>query len=1005
MAVARSIVVGIIGDNKKLLKAIKGSKKSLKGFGGVAAGVFKAGAVAAVGLATAVVGVGAASTKMAIKLNKDMANISTLIPGATERVLELKSGIQGLAIETAKDTSDIAGGVYNVISAFGDTNDTLEITEIAAKGATAGLATTTDAVNLLSAVTKGYGDTSAEANMKASDLAFTTVKLGQTTFPELAASMGKAVPLAVSLSTSQEELFAIMATGTGVTGKAAEVSTQLRGAMQSFLAPTDMGAKLINNLGFANGEAMVKQLGLVDSLKVFTDKAKDANIPLQNYIGSIEGQTLALALTGKQYDVFKEKQKAMIDASGATNEAFNEATNGINETGFTMDQVKIKMQVMSQKIGDFIVPYIGEAMGKLMPVLDDLLGWLEINIPKVIGFFEDVGFYAKLYFGDTTEEIRKMVDDLNAEIPGLAEHVEDYADVVDTAWGKLGQSTKNLGATIKDVFIDADGDTAGLGKAVSELVDGAIVSLSLLVDEIGNIVRSIDSLFKGDFKGAVEAGGLNWQKYFVDQVLNTIGAIGEIWIPDFKEKLNEWFYAIPETFNNWINELVQIGKDIVGSILQGFKDAWNESDNFFIASIRDFLINPIKDALQMHSPSKVMLGIGHNAGTSITTGYAEGMKSSQDKVTKATDEFESITATMLEESKQERLDSITDENERADYLRKQGLEERKDVLEALIESEEEYQQSLEDNQQILNGLYEDRKEFQDDMIELRKNYNQDRLDAADEYNKDMLQIVEDAQKEIADVEENYRKEHLSRQSELTPGGFFGKFETPDATQKSSDFVQNMGDQVAALARYNRAMDALEIRGFSAGIIAEARKGGVSKTGDIEQLVGMSNEDMAKLEALYVARNEMAEQQATEELAGLREISDAQIQEIRETEATKLTERAEQWKTANEELREEFLTNLSTLETETISIMGLVKDALTNALPGIQEEAAKIGDAISSALGLASIKTSLDGLTNVDTSQNNTSNVFNITTPEPLNEREVARQIELAEQRVAVEMAI
>lgn len=96
-----------------------------------------------------------------------------------------------------------------------------------ARGATAGLAQTTEAINLTSAVTKGYGDATAEVVQHASDLASTTVRLGQTTFPELAASIGSVVPLAAALNVTQEELFGTMATFTGVTGNAAEVSTQL----------------------------------------------------------------------------------------------------------------------------------------------------------------------------------------------------------------------------------------------------------------------------------------------------------------------------------------------------------------------------------------------------------------------------------------------------------------------------------------------------------------------------------------------------------------------------------------------------------------------------------------------------------------------------------------------------------------------------------------------------------------------------------------------------------
>lgn len=54
----------------------------------------------------------------------------------------------------------------------------MEKVEINAKAAAAGMAETTDALNLSSVVMKGYGDTTAEMNKKVMDLAFMTLKLG-----------------------------------------------------------------------------------------------------------------------------------------------------------------------------------------------------------------------------------------------------------------------------------------------------------------------------------------------------------------------------------------------------------------------------------------------------------------------------------------------------------------------------------------------------------------------------------------------------------------------------------------------------------------------------------------------------------------------------------------------------------------------------------------------------------------------------------------------------------
>lgn len=184
-----------------------------------------------------------ASAKAAGQLNKELANIGTLsVP--TERLKEFKGQIQDIAIATGKNTSDISEGTYQVISAFGDAADTMEKVEINAKAAKAGLATTADSIALTSAVTKAYGDTSASAVQHVADLAFKTVELGQTTFPELAQNMQQVTSLSKQLGVSQEELFASYATLTGVTGNAAEVQTQLKAVYNALLKPPRIWKRL-----------------------------------------------------------------------------------------------------------------------------------------------------------------------------------------------------------------------------------------------------------------------------------------------------------------------------------------------------------------------------------------------------------------------------------------------------------------------------------------------------------------------------------------------------------------------------------------------------------------------------------------------------------------------------------------------------------------------------------------------------------------------------------------
>jgi TP901 family phage tail tape measure protein len=319
----------------------------------------------------------AAAVAFSTEFGKSMANVATLIPENTGRVEDLKDELLDLGPEVGKSLNDLSGGLYQVISAFGDTADTVTILETNARAATAGMASTTDAINLTSAVTKAYGDTSATAVEQVSDLALLAVRLGQTTFPELAASIGRVTPLAAELGVTQEELFASMATLTGVTGGAAEVSTQLRGALQALLAPTADTTRAFKDAGIESGTALIQQEGLAGAILFLVDAAERSGQPLQKYIGSIEGQTVALALAGAQGDEYTRKLGEMERASGTTTQAFEAATTGVGETAFTFEQLRAEGERLLVNLGDGIAPALMAVLDAVSPLIDMVSGLAE----------------------------------------------------------------------------------------------------------------------------------------------------------------------------------------------------------------------------------------------------------------------------------------------------------------------------------------------------------------------------------------------------------------------------------------------------------------------------------------------------------------------------------------------------------------------------------------------------------------------------------------------------
>lgn len=280
----------------------------------------KLGSVAAMG----------AAVHAGVQFQDQMSQVATLLDGnVKQQVSDLSDQVLNLAKVTGTSTTDLTGGLYQTISAFGDTADSMKILSIANQGAVAGMATTTDSVNLLSAVMKGYGNVSAQTASKVSDYAFEAVKLGQTTYPELAASMGQVTQSASTMGVSMQELFATQATLTGVLGGASEVATDTQSALKALMAPSTQMQKALDSLGFSTGQALIKAKGFKGALQALVGTTHGNTAALTKMFGRVEGMKLAMALAGSQSDTYNQKLKEIQHSAGATATAYARATDTI----------------------------------------------------------------------------------------------------------------------------------------------------------------------------------------------------------------------------------------------------------------------------------------------------------------------------------------------------------------------------------------------------------------------------------------------------------------------------------------------------------------------------------------------------------------------------------------------------------------------------------------------------------------------------------------------------
>lgn len=357
-----------------LKTACSTADKNLAALGKTAKAAGKIAAGAMVAAATAVATLGTAAVKSAAEYEAQLANVSTLLTGTeaevAARTAEIGDQVLEISNRTGVATADLTDGMYQVVSAFGDSADAAAILETAAKSAAAGNATTTDSINLLSAVTKGYGDTSAEAVQQAADLAFATVRLGQTSFPELAAGMGKVIPLASTLGLEQEQLWGAMATLTGVTGSTAEVVTQMKATMQAFLSPSKNMQAALKNMGYESGQALLESKGLQGSLDALKDAVGGNELAFAGLFSSVEAQTAVLAMAGNQAENLTSKTAEMYEATGAANTAFERQTNTL---AYDIKMIKNLGANFLTQLGTNILPYVREFAEAALPVVSEAL--------------------------------------------------------------------------------------------------------------------------------------------------------------------------------------------------------------------------------------------------------------------------------------------------------------------------------------------------------------------------------------------------------------------------------------------------------------------------------------------------------------------------------------------------------------------------------------------------------------------------------------------------------
>lgn len=879
-------------DNTAYKNSLNQSQKQTKDFGSV---VEKNSAkIKGMGVAMTVAGgaILAGLTKAsqgARDFNKQIANITTLTTPAITNVNTLKEKIRDLSVDASKDTSDVAGGAYQVASAFGEAALQGRSLEINVKGAAAGMATTTEAINLTSAVTKGFGDVTDEAQQKVMDLSFVTVKLGQTTFPELAASIGKTVPLMAAMGGKQEELFAGFATLTGVTGSAAEVSTQFAGILGALIKPTGEMKEAIKQAGKehlglsdATGKTLVSEMGLVEAIKAIIATTDGSMTSLGKLIRRKEALTAVLALTGGQADVFNEKLEAMYKSENAAGEAFQKISSGVNAAGFAMEQAQVKMQIASQRLGEAVTPILAEIKTTIASVVEAIADWMRENplLAKSIIGVTTVLAGLMVVVGPMLIVLPKLVKAytalkaiLTATVPVIVANKNAISGLIPshsvTQANKLGLAIKKIGPIIGKVAAagaafyvgwqvgKAIDDWLGLSKAIQKALD-ALMPKQEFYDKISmmkigfteNGERALhlrDSLIELAQQTDKSVTGLRDAVRVIKENKEAYDNLhpAQKRVVDGMGQVRDSIQAVIEKSSE-IPTQTQAQRDVLESILSDsatrIQEVTLSETDFKIEQLNREYQKNLELFQQNQATKEQLLMLERAHSLSIQNIRDEAYRIQQEKIKKQDEEKKKKE----EELKKKKEEELKKEEERQqkhyDFLENLKKEQQELVLKQI---EERDGWRVAELQRIQNWEIEQ-------YIAL-----DNRLAASivtwKEYQDELNAIKETGEKKRFDIEESYRKETEKLENEKM-NRIFAKVAATISkmNEKYQWFVGTLGDYFSALAQ-NRENELNNWYDAELKRINESSMSNEERTAAIEALDAKMHQKKAELEAASAKR--------------------------------------------------------------------------------------------------------------------------------------------------------
>lgn len=416
-------------------------------------------------------------TAMSEAFEMSMTNVATLLGNDTKLLGQYQVQILELSRQVPQSATELADGLYQVISAGVPAGEAMQFLETSAKAAIGGLTSSFTAVDAITSVMNSYNLTAQDATM-ISDKMFTAVKAGKISFEQLASGIGMVAPVASAAGVSLDQMLAGLATATGKLQPQIAI-TALSAAITELNTPASKAQKALQGLGYET---------LQDALKTNTLQEimhKLATTTNTNATFGIEASRAVLAI-GNSATMATDHLKMLNESAGASNEAFDKLSktyeNNKKQLQNTVDALKIQ-------IGNDFMPLMNKGVSTSL-MFANVLG----GMPKSVRMFAGAVLYGGSAVGGLADKLATGARNVGAFRDGF----KTMQDLLPTVAKMLGfQAVVTDGATGATTrYTLAQGKLKTALMAVQASVPALLIGLAALTAAMFVMDKAFDAYEK-----------------------------------------------------------------------------------------------------------------------------------------------------------------------------------------------------------------------------------------------------------------------------------------------------------------------------------------------------------------------------------------------------------------------------------------------------------------------------------------------------------------------------